>query len=259
MPETPSQTVDSAQVTRTQTGEIVTGTPPTETQTSSTTTNSQTPPNNQTTNQQTPPKTDGEGSTFLTEGDTKTEPKEPPKKEGEEEPKGAPEKYEVFKAPEGYEFTADGLTEVNGVFKELNLSQEQGQRLMDMYGKNMLDAAEAPYNLYLDTRKTWREEIASDPIIGSGHQAEVKADIGRAIATLPPEVGAAFRKAMDVTGVGDHPDFVRGFNIFAKAINEGKPVKGANPSPLGQDRPNQQAPTAAQAIYPHLSSNQPRQ
>src|SRR5262245_3138783 len=97
------------------------------------------------------------GQSFLNTPEEKPEEKKPEakegdapppeKKEGEGEtpPEGAPEKYEAFKLPEGYEFDKDSLTSAQALFKELNLPQASAQKLVDMYVKNGVEAAEAPF------------------------------------------------------------------------------------------------------------------
>src|SRR5882762_10933205 len=88
-----------------------------------------------------------EGGSFLTqepkpeekpaprEGDPEPPVKEP---EGEKPPAGAPEKYEDFKLPDGYKMDETASKEVTAMFKELNLSQDQAQKLVDYYGANLL-------------------------------------------------------------------------------------------------------------------------
>lgn len=55
----------------------------------------------------------------------------PPK---EETPPGAPEKY-AFTAPEGQELDTSALAQFEPVARELNLTQEQAQKLVDVYPK----------------------------------------------------------------------------------------------------------------------------
>lgn len=172
-------------------------------------------------------------------------------------PAGAPETYADFKLPDGFKLSDEQKTEVNGLFKSWNLNQDQAQQAVDYYTKRSAEAQNAPYQHYLDIRKEWREQIAADPDIGP-RQAEVKAEIGRAIQSLgDPKMIAAFREALDITGAGDHPGLVRGLRAFSQRINEGKPVLSRGPSPHGQTPPGQnEKPSAAQAMYPNLNSTQ---
>jgi hypothetical protein len=60
---------------------------------------------------------------------------------------------------------------------------------------------------------------------------------------------------MDLTGVGNHPAFIRALDYFAQRLTEGKHVAGNGPSPGGQSRPGAATqPGAAAAIWPSLPS-----
>ncbi len=256
MSETPSPTVDSSGVTRTADGTIADAAQATET--SSTTQNNQTDKSTQTTSQES--KTNEDGKSFLTEGDkAKTEAEPKLDKDGKpvKTETGAPETYADFKLPDGFKLSDEQKTEVTGMFKTWNLNQDQAQQAIDYYTKRSAELANAPYNAYLETRKGWRDEIASDPVIGP-KSAAVKAEIGRAINSLgDAKMIADFRQALDITGIGDHPAFVRAFYAFSQRVNEGSPVSGRGPSPHGQTQaPGADKPSAAQAMYPNLNSTQ---
>lgn len=166
---------------------------------------------------------------------------------------GAPEKYEAFKAPEGFEFNEEKMASATELFKELNLSQDQAQKLVDTFGTELAAAIEEPFKAYQEMRDGWRKEIIADPKLGNGKDGlspTTKAEIGRVIDSgLGPELGPKFREAMDLTGAGDHPAFVRGIQALAKFITEGTPVKAGGPV-----APATKKPTAAQSMYPNLPS-----
>lgn len=173
-------------------------------------------------------------------------PSEPAKPEEPKAPTGAPEKYE-FKLPEGHTLDQGLLDKATPVFKELNLTQEQAQKLVDIQAGWAKTIGETAANNVAKMREEWRDSVKADPVIGPKMET-VKADIGKAIGQLPPEVQTAFRDAMDFTGAGDHPAFVRAFWELSKRVIEGKPVSSGNPAP----QPGAQRPTGAQAMYPHL-------
>lgn len=186
---------------------------------------------------------------------TETKPTEPPK-EGEKpkEAAGAPEKYEDFKLPEGLELSPEVVTEVSGLFKELNLSQTQAQKLVDFHSKTLSATAEAVSKTNMDTwlnqKATWKTEIKADPEIG-GKLGEVKAKIGGMYAALGPEnakLVTEFKAAMDLTGAGDNPAFIKLFHKLAERLGEGSPVVGSTAKP----KPG----SAAQAMYPDLPTQQ---
>lgn len=163
-------------------------------------------------------------------------------------PAGAPEKYEPFKAPEGYEIN----DEVNTLFKELNLPQDAGQKLVDFYVKQAQEALEAPYKTWEETQSRWIEEVKADREIGT-KLPQVKATIAKAIDGLgDAKLAADFRQAMDYTGAGNNPAFIKAFFKLASLVTEGSHVAGNGPSELGQRAPDAAPPSAARALYPNL-------
>lgn len=166
---------------------------------------------------------------------------------------GAPEKYEGFAAPEGMEFNQERLAPVLETFKELNLSQAGAQKIMDLYTKEVTEANEAPYQLWQDTQEQWRNEIARDPVIG-GKLDQVRASTSKMIDGLgDPKLAADFRAAMDFTGAGNNPAFIRLFYQLAQRMTEGSAVSGGGPAGVGT--PGGGKPSSvAQAMYPNLPS-----
>src|SRR5882757_137651 len=213
-----------------------------------------------------------EGGSFLTQDPPKPEDKKPEAKdgdakppakegEGEKKPEAAvavvPEKYE-FKFPEGYTLSEEGTKEVTALFKDLGLSQDSANKLMDYYGKNLLASAEAPYKQWADTQKEWVSDIHER--FGSKAEA-TRRDINEAITNaMPPSLAKSFRSALDITGAGSNPDIFEALSILAKPHIEGKPVtpgapsKEANKPPGAPDRPS-----LAEAMYPHLAANRGQQ
>lgn len=184
--------------------------------------------------------------------DTTTPPKDPATPPPTE---GAPETYADFTAPEGFEIDKDAIGKVLPVFKELNLSQAQAQKLVDQYAAISAEAAEAPVKFYAEMQKDWAKEAATR----FGKDIEPGGAIVTELATaldnaLPPTLAKNFRAVLDFTGAGNHPDFIEAMRIIAKPFLTGTHVRGANPSPKGQEAPGAPAKTAAQRMYPHLPS-----
>lgn len=165
-------------------------------------------------------------------------------------PAGAPETYADFKAPEGFELDAEALKEATPLFKELNLPQDQAQKLIDFYAKTSREAAEAPMKLWQDTQKAWVDEVKADPEIG-GKLDAVRTTVSKAIDSLGPELATMFRQAMDMTGAGNNPAFVKAFYKFASQLTEGGSVRGNGPATTGQGNQGR-PPSAASALYPNL-------
>lgn len=170
-------------------------------------------------------------------------------------PQGAPESYADFKAPEGYELDKAALEQAIPIFKELNLNQDQAQKLVDQYAKLSAEAADAPVKFYADMQKEWREEASSRFGKAIEPGGAIVTEFAQAIdGFLPPTLAKNFRAALDFTGIGNHPDFIEGFRVFAKALSTGTHVSGKSPSPEGQKAPGNAPPSIASAMYPHLPS-----
>jgi hypothetical protein len=188
------------------------------------------------------PTTTEEKPSLLNEAAPKEAPKEPGK---------APEKYD-FKFPEGLEMDEATTKEVDELFRGLDLGNEAGQKLIDFYQKKVTEMSEAPYKLWADTQAKWIDEIKSDASLG-GRLPEVKATVARAIDGLgDPKLAADFRAAMDYTGAGNNPAFIRAFYKLAQQVTEGRHIAGRGPSDQGQ-KPTPVAPASAgRALYPNL-------
>lgn len=196
------------------------------------------------------PKTGEDGKTLLTEGDKDA------KGEKKEAPAGPPEKYD-FKAPEGWE--AKGweldpavIEKAVPIFKELGLSNEAGQKLVNLYAAESAREHEAAMQLVVDQRKEWVDAVKADPDLGS-KLPEIKTGISKAIDSLGPELAKSFRAAMDLTGAGDNPAFIKGFWKLAQPWIEGKHVPAGGQTKEGTTRPGDNTrPSAAKALYPSL-------
>ena len=165
---------------------------------------------------------------------------------------GPPEGAYEFKLPEGYELTEATSKEVNEMFKGMGLSTANAQKLMDYYVGKATEANEAPYKLWQDTQKGWVDEIKADPVLGK-RLDEVRATASKAIDGLgDPKLAAEFRQALNITGAGNNPAFVRGFYRLAQQVTEGRHVAGRGPSEAGQQAPDAKPKSAAAALYPGL-------
>jgi hypothetical protein len=163
----------------------------------------------------------------------------------------APETYTDFKLPEGVTLDKAILDEATPIFKELGLSQDAAQKLIDLQAKHSGKTAADLAKSVDDMRAEWQAQVKADPALAN--LDVVRTELGRAKDKLPATVRSAFDEAMNLTGLGDHPAVVRGLFEFAKLVNEGTPVNGAGPSPDGQTNGRPVRPTIAGALYPNLS------
>lgn len=226
---TDTTVIDPAGVPRTEAGEITT--PPASESTPAT--------------PATPPSTNG--ATILNEA----APEAPKPAEG------APDKYADYKLPDGFEIVPEIRTEADSLFKGMGLSQDNAQKLVDFYVKQTTDAQNAPYKAYQDMTANWRSQTEAHPDLAGklGPGKEVNTTISRALDSLgDPALSREFREVMDLTGVGNHPAFVRAFFRLAQRVTEGSHVAGNRPSPGGQSAPGQAPRSTAQTLWPNLPS-----
>jgi hypothetical protein len=215
---------------------------------------------NQTTTQQTEA-TKTEATTQSTDGKTILDdaaPKTGEAKKDEPSKSGAPEKYEDYKVPEGMTLDPEVKAKADVIFKELGLPQEGAQKLVDMYRELTTEAFQAPFKAYQEMKDGWLKEAQDHPDLRGklGEGKEVNVRIGKFLTSLPDQTLASdFKKAMNLTGVGNHQAFIRVIDYAAQRLTEGSHAAGNGPGPGGQSQPGRSSqPTAAQAMWPTLPS-----
>lgn len=143
------------------------------------------------------------------------------KKPEDEKPKGAPESYEDFKAPEGTEFAAPVVDAFKGVAKELDLSQDQAQKLID----TMTPVMQARYAENIQRISAdWAERSKADPEIGGEHFKTSMASVARvreAFARNPDGTYDADILEFMNSPMGNHPGALRLLARAGAAIGEG--------------------------------------
>ena len=141
--------------------------------------------------------------------------------EGEKgtKPDGAPESYE-FKAPEGVQFDDALIGAFSEVAKDLNLPQEQAQKVLDKMAPVMqarqLEQLQA-------VRADWAESAKTDKEFGGEKLAE---NLGMAKKALDTFATPELRALLNESGLGNHPEVIRMFYRTGKAISEDRVVTG---------------------------------
>lgn len=139
-------------------------------------------------------------------------------KEAKEKADKVPEKYE-FKSPvEGQELDAEMTAALEPVARELGLNNEQAQKLVDIYGKDILPKIEArQQENWAKQTEAWANEVKTDKEIGGD---AFVANVGLAQKALDTFAPAGLREYLETTGLGNHPDLVRCFVKVGKAMSE---------------------------------------
>ncbi len=170
-------------------------------------------------------------------------------KEEEKPVTKAPEEYAEFTLPEGTALDEQSATEFKGLARELDLTQEQAQKLLDFGGGKLRAMAEAPYKLWAETQSKWQAEVKSDPEIGGTKfedSVRTAAEVFKPGESNPfvkdAKEAQALREAMNMTGAGNNPAIVKLFVKMGNILKEpaslsGNPVKGTAESLLAQMYP----------------------
>jgi hypothetical protein len=153
--------------------------------------------------------------------------------------RNAPEAYE-FKAPEGQSFNEQVLAAYTTAAKELDLTQDAAQKILDSVAPVMAaQQAEAVTAL----KAGWAEASKNDAEFGGE-----KFDENLAVAKKGLESFATpeFVEFLNTSGLGDHPEVLRTFLRIGKAIGEDNKIVTGGPT---KDAPK----TLAQRMYPDMN------
>ncbi|RAU21084.1 hypothetical protein CU669_15115 [Paramagnetospirillum kuznetsovii] len=153
-------------------------------------------------------------TTIATEAEQPGEAKAADEKEAEKA-EGAPEEYTDFTMPEGLELKAEVLTDYKALAKDLNLTQDAAQKLVEFGTTSLKEAAEAPYKLWADTQKSWQDAVKSDADIGG---AKLQESLALSAKAIDASVGDALREGLNVTGAGNHPAMVKHFTEVGRVV-----------------------------------------
>jgi len=133
--------------------------------------------------------------------------------EGKEAPQGAPEKYE-FKAPEGQEFDTGTIEAFSEIAKELNLTQEAAQKLLDRMGPTIETQQKGQLQAI---HNEWKQASQTDKEFGGEKLAENLSVAKKALDAFgSPEL----RALLEQSGLGNNPEVIRFMFRAGKAISE---------------------------------------
>ena len=161
---------------------------------------------------------DGEGS--KPEGDK-------PDDEKKEQPEGAPESYEDFKAPEGLKYDDQVIGSFKEAAKEANLTQGQAQNLLDKVAPVI---AQRQMAQIAEGSKQWAERSRADKELSADWNRSM-ADVARmrdrfAVnedGSVDPDI-----KEFMSTPIGNHPGLLKLLARAGRAIGEGDFPRGSN-------------------------------
>lgn len=136
------------------------------------------------------------------------------------EAKGAPEKYE-FKQQEGAEIAPVVLESFESVAKELNLSQDSAQKILDTVAPIM---AQQQAEAFKAQNEQWIEATKADKEFGG---AKLDQNLAIAKKALDAFGTPELRSLLDRSGLGNNPEVIRAFYRAGMAISEDRIFTGA--------------------------------
>ena len=163
--------------------------------------------------------------------------KKPPEGNGNQDPKaenkdgkpsgaaGAPEKYADFKLPEGVTFKPEQVTKFSALAKELNLTQEAAQKLVDFQSESAKVYAQESLEGHKAMVKGWETETRKR--LGANFEAEMAVAAKARDQFGTPEL----RELLGTTGLANHPDVINFFIKVGKGMMEDGHVDGKGKTP----------------------------
>lgn len=149
--------------------------------------------------------------------------------QGNQEPQGAPEKYEAFKMGDN-EISPEATTAFAELAKKHNLSQEEAQEFVNTFAP----AVQAQVQGY---QRQWLEACRSDKELGGEHFNENMAVAGAGYRAYADN---DLRAVFEASGLSRHPAVVRHFYRLGKNLQQDKGVAGgaSAPAPVKRLYPN---------------------
>ena len=143
-------------------------------------------------------------------------------------PPAAPESY-TFTAPEGHELDSATADAFAGVAKELGLTQDAAQKVVDKMAPHL---AQRQAEQIKAVHEQWREQSTADKEFGGDKLAE---NLGLAKKAMDTFASPELKALMNQTGLGNHPEVIRMFVKAGKAISEDSFVAGKAAPPASGD------------------------
>lgn len=134
----------------------------------------------------------------------------------------------MFKLPEGATLEGDDLTAVQGFAKDLNLTQEQAQKLVDRE-LSVRESVNASLQAEAQSARTaWTEAAKTDTEFGGDKFDE---NLGLAKTALETFGSPELKTMLEKSGMDNHPEAIRFFYKVGQAISEDKLVQGDGKAP----------------------------
>lgn len=162
-----------------------------------------------------------------------------------------PIEYKDFKFPDGVKLDEKLLSEAKADFAAAKLTQEQAQSFLDRHVAAVKASVEGNIAAFNKMQSDWQAQVQADPEIGGANfEAKTRPAIAKAITTFCPDEASqkAFREAVSLTGIGNHPQYVKFMARLGASLMEGEPTGG---KPLAGKGAQKDFDAMASTMYPN--------
>ena len=133
--------------------------------------------------------------------------------------------------PERYDLMLEGLsldpalvTQADPVLREIGLTNDAANKLLpvarDIMTRTQADVVRQLAEAAATQKQGWQDAFAADPEIGGARRSETEHLAARGLDTLGYREGHPFRRALDDSGFGNHPDLIRAFRRLGEMVGE---------------------------------------
>lgn len=152
---------------------------------------------------------------------------------GSEGSQTPPDAYADFAMPEGVTLDESAITEATPIFKELGLDQEQAQKLIDIYAKQVQAGSQKQVDSFNQLMNDWRDQSKNDSEFG-GDKFEENVKVAQAAIDRygTPEL----KQLLEDHGVGNHREVVRFMVRVGQTLKEDVPGSSGGVSAAAGDR-----------------------
>ena len=134
----------------------------------------------------------------------------------------APEKYE-FTAGKDQELDKEAVAAFEPVAREIGLSNEQAQKIVDVYGSTIMpQLVKQQADAWQKQVTDWAESVQADKDLSSVES------IGNAQKAMEQFGTPELKEYLNETGLGNHPELIRIFSRIGKAMSEDGFVSGSS-------------------------------
>ncbi len=140
---------------------------------------------------------------------------------------GAPDEYTEFSLPEDFEVDDKVMGDFKSFAKDVDLSQKQAQKLVDMQTSLNTQTVDNIKEQVAKIQNDWQKSAKSDKEFGG---KDLDTNLGFAAKAIDKFGSDKMRDALNATGVGNHPEFIRFLVNVGKAMSEdGVLTEGTTP------------------------------